>query len=299
MGAKLRLQVLHAQVEQMNSSRTRPAGMPQTPVQTADPLGALMSELEELEQKYTPLHPDVIRVKGQIEKLKQKTAGRADQGAVGGALSETRTDSRSRQSPEQLEISERKRGIAHLEEQYKEISKQVVKYRKRLEATPQREQELMSLRRDYQNIQEAYNSLLNRKLESEMAVNMEKRQQGEQFRIVDIAKKPQKPASPNMRKLFLFTVCAGLGIGGGIIFLLETLTPSFKDTHSIETQLALPVIVSLPELSSPRVKFLRHLDLALSIIGLFVSASLVAFFAALSFLGEKEVMALLTRVIDL
>ena len=69
----------------------------------------------------------------------------------------------------------------------------------------------MSLTRDYNNILESYKSLLNRKLEAEIAVNMEKKQKGEQFRIIDSAKMPEKPISPNMKKLFLLFVALGLG----------------------------------------------------------------------------------------
>ena len=59
-----------------------------------------------------------------------------------------------------------------------------------MENTPKREQELQSLQRDYHNIQESYNSLLNRKLEANIAVNMEKKQKGEQFEIIDRALYP-------------------------------------------------------------------------------------------------------------
>ena len=62
----------------------------------------------------------------------------------------------------------------------------------------------------YNDIQESYSSLLSRKLEAEISVNMERKQKGEQFRIIDAARLPQKPVSPDMRKLFLLTVALGL-----------------------------------------------------------------------------------------
>ena len=95
----------------------------------------------------------------------------------------------------------------------------------------------MTFQRDYENTQESYNSLLNRKLEAEIAVNMEKKQKGEQFRILDRAVLPQKPISPDMRKLFLFSVAAGLGLGGGLIFLLDFMNTSLKQPKDYETEL--------------------------------------------------------------
>ena len=109
-----------------------------------------------------------------------------------------------------------------------ELKQQLKEYQQRVERTPKREQELMTLKRDYENTQESYNSLLNRKLEAEIAVNMEKKQKGEQFRIIDRAALPRKPVSPDMRKLFLLSMAAGLGLGGGLIFLLDFLNPSLK-----------------------------------------------------------------------
>ena len=87
-------------------------------------------------------------------------------------------------------------------------------YERRVESTPKREQELMALQRDYENLQESYSSLLNRKLEADISVNMERKQKGEQFRVLDQARLPKRPVQPNMQMLFLITIAAGLGVGG-------------------------------------------------------------------------------------
>ena len=76
-------------------------------------------------------------------------------------------------------------------------------------------------------MQASYSSLLNRKLEADIAVNMERRQKGEQFRVLDRARLPNRPVQPNMQTLFLMTIAAGIGIGGGIIFLLEFMNAGF------------------------------------------------------------------------
>jgi uncharacterized protein involved in exopolysaccharide biosynthesis len=61
----------------------------------------------------------------------------------------------------------------------------------------------LSLKRDYDNILATHNSLLARKLEAEIAVNMERKQKGEQFRVLDSARLPEKPIKPDMKKLFV------------------------------------------------------------------------------------------------
>ena len=73
--------------------------------------------------------------------------------------------------------------------------------------------ELISLQRDYDTINNQYSSLLAKKLESELAESMEKRQKGEQFKILDHAKLPEKPFKPNLRKILLAALMLGLAAG--------------------------------------------------------------------------------------
>ena len=123
---------------------------------------------------------------------------------------------------------------------------QILVYKKRVEDTPKREQELISLQRDYDNIRSAYHSLLNRQIESQIAVNMEKQQKGGQFRIIDPARVPEKPMVPDMKKVVLFILIAGLGLGCGIVALLEVMMQTFRGAGSVELYTAVPVIANIP-----------------------------------------------------
>jgi hypothetical protein len=63
---------------------------------------------------------------------------------------------------------------------------------------------------------------------------MEKRQQGEQFRIVDYAQPPEVPVSPNKFRIGLVFLVLGLGTGAGLIFLLELMDTSIKGIKQLE-----------------------------------------------------------------
>ncbi len=76
-----------------------------------------------------------------------------------------------------------------------------------------REQQLADITRDYDQSRANYDSLLAKKNQSEMATNLEKRQQGEHFRVVDAPNLPIKPYSPNRLKLSLMGLFAGLALG--------------------------------------------------------------------------------------
>lgn len=71
--------------------------------------------------------------------------------------------------------------IADLMARIDEINNAIEVYRSRIEETPKREEEILSLKRDYENLQAAYNSLVERRLEAETAMKIEKESQGGKF----------------------------------------------------------------------------------------------------------------------
>ncbi len=114
---------------------------------------------------------------------------------------------------------------------------------------PQREQEMMTLTRDYQTIKESYDSMMERKINAEIAENMETRQKSEQFRIIDPANFPQKPARPNRLKILAIGLALGLGIGGGLAFVLEFMDGSLRTVEEVNANFSVPVLGVIPALS--------------------------------------------------
>jgi polysaccharide chain length determinant protein (PEP-CTERM system associated) len=250
-------------------------------------LNALYSQLNEMKTRYTERHPDIIRLKEQIAEL--EAAKTAD---VEGQM--------ARMSPEQrAELLEVTTEIESLRSDIRDIKKQIQIYRKRVENTPKREQELLSLKRDYQNIQTNYDSLLARKLESELAVNMERKQKGEQFRILDPAQVSTTPVEPDMRKLFVLFIGLGLGIGAGLIYTLEFLSSSFKNPDEIEVELELPVLGTIPQIIQPAAKKWQQIEYGLSICSTLFALVLFSGFAALSFLGVEPTLSIVNKIISI
>jgi len=124
-------------------------------------------------------------------------------------------------------------------------------YQARLQATPLREAEITALTRDYQILQESYRSLLQKKEESQMSANLEKRQIGEQFKILDPARMPEKPVSPNRPLLYSVTTASALLVGLLLAGLLEYRDTTFKTDTDVVATLTLPVLAMIPELMNP------------------------------------------------
>ena len=213
------------------------------------------TQLDELLVKYTTQHPEVIKLTKTVADLKKKVEAEKKEGKESGSQGSLNTNALSSNNAVLLQheftLRQRENDISNLKANIQQIKQTMQVYQKRVENTPKREQELQSIQRDYNNIKESYNSLLARRLEAELAVNMEKKQKGEQFRILDYARLPEKPISPDVRMLLMLSLALGFGLGGGTVFLLESLNPALRRDEQIETEIGLPILASIPPLEQP------------------------------------------------
>lgn len=226
--AMTRRQNIQDQLSMAEAGITSGAGPGQT-----DRLTELRAQLEEMKSRYTPEHPE-------IKKLEDLIAGM-----------EKQHTKRNTTNPRILDLRAQLRTAASemdaLRKDADGIKTTINQYQGRVEATPKREQEYAALSRDYNITQENYQKLLDRLYEAKRAEDMEKRQQGGRFRVVDYAVPPEMPVSPNPMKLAAIFLLLGLGTGAGIIVLLETLDTSIKGINHIETLSGnVPCITAVP-----------------------------------------------------
>ncbi len=209
-------------------------------------LDAMRIELTNLQTRYTDKYPDIPRLKREIketeEKLKKEMESKKEE-----PTARLNMDLLYQNILNQLKNIEIE--IFTLKERQKSILEQTKLYQQRVEGTPSREQQLITLNRDYENLQKNYNSLLNRKLEAQLSENLEKRQKGERFRVVDPANLPQVPYWPDKKIILLVAVMAGAGVGFGLVFVLELMKLGFKKPQEVEDAIGLPVFATIPNFS--------------------------------------------------
>jgi capsular polysaccharide biosynthesis protein len=119
-------------------------------------------------------------------------------------------------------------------------------YQKRLDAAPGRDSELTELTRDYRTLQTTYTSLLAKKEDSKVAANLERRQIGEQFKILDPARLPERPTSPNRPQLQSMGLLAGIAFGVALMGLVEYLDKTLKSEGDVMAALNLLVLATVP-----------------------------------------------------
>ena len=204
--------------------------------------------------RYTENHPDVRRLKEMIANLESQASSVPEETAP---AKDTPKEETANPLESQFtafsaadflkpQLEQVNAEIKSLKDQVAKVTAKIDLHQKRVDDSPEREQELMSLTRDYDNLKRLYNSMLNRKLEAEIAVSMERKQKGEQFRVIDPAKIPEKPVEPDMKKILLLTLVLGLGLGGGLAYVVEVMDTSYKNPQELEKDVDLPVLVSVP-----------------------------------------------------
>jgi polysaccharide chain length determinant protein (PEP-CTERM system associated) len=257
-------------------------------------LAQMKQQLVHLQTSYTKRHPDVIRLTGKIAEMEAKInsgeIAASQSSAVQQSGSGTNIYAANLYNDQVRQRTELNQEIRNLNSDIAKINQEIHDYQKRVENTPKREEELLTLQRDYQNIQESYNSLLNRQLEAQIAVNMEKKQKGEQFQIIDRAQVPRNPISPDMQKLFLVTVALGLGLGGGLLFLVDYFDSSIQRSEDVEKKLGITVLATIPRIYQTKDFTRKKMRKVMTVCSLFVTACLLGSLAAVTFIGPEATL---------
>jgi polysaccharide chain length determinant protein (PEP-CTERM system associated) len=225
---------------------------------TGDPLitelNNLKRDLSNAQSKYTENHPDIIDLKKKISNLEKKVEARRQEGGREDNGTTVVLDPASKRLLAQYteQFNEAQLEVRRLKAEVRNLKDQIALYQKRIEDTPRREQELTLLTRDYDLLKTNYQSLLDKKIQAQMAENLERKQQGEQFKILDPARLPETPIKPDRNRILLIGVMMGLMAGLGLTWFRESLDRSFHSVSDVEVYLAIPVIATVPNLQEEK-----------------------------------------------
>jgi len=209
-----------------------------------------VNRIKELEQQlasmtasYKDTYPDVVHLREEIAKLKgqpDEPEEMEENGASSTVVMKKNQDPYLRDLVRQQ--AELQAEVDYAKERLAKLAAQIKVYDSRVENTPAREQQLMMLVRDYDNMQRNYQSLLDKRLNARIAENLEKKQQGEQFRIIDRANLPDRPYKPDTFRIMMAGLVLGCGLGGGVALLFEQLRRGFQDGDEAEQYLGFPIL---------------------------------------------------------
>jgi uncharacterized protein involved in exopolysaccharide biosynthesis len=134
--------------------------------------------------------------------------------------------------------------------QQEEIEQRIKLYQSRVQSSPAIEQEYKALTRDYQTALDFYNDLLRKRDQSAMASDLERRQEGEQFEVLDAANLPTEPSFPNQIRFIFGGAAGGLALGLAFCLLKELQDTSLRNEKDVEAIVHVPVLALLPTIKA-------------------------------------------------
>jgi len=235
----------------------------------AQQLTMYREQLQAMEQRFKPEHPDVRNMRRTIADLESKVAAETPAEPATAAAAPTvaapvvstsveETQRLSRLRELRTERDNIDRAILQGQREETRLREFIGDYQTRVEAVPGLQSELTSLMRDYDTVQEQYKNLLSKQGESKIAANLERRSGGEQFRVLDPARVPERPYSPNRRMILMVGFLLGLGMGVGLVALMEYRDRSLRTDADVMAVLALPVLASIPVITTSAERMRRR-----------------------------------------
>jgi polysaccharide chain length determinant protein (PEP-CTERM system associated) len=226
---------------------------------TAQRLLAMQTRLDELLLRYTGEHPDVQELQQTIAELKQQVAASSSE-----RVSTFSAPATVSTALEQLRLSYRQSEVElkTMRLRHDEFQTRVAELKKKLDTLPQVEAELTRLNRDYDINRENYQELLQRLESARMSEQADEAGDNLKFRIVEPPKIPIHPVGPKRLMLSAMILLVGLGIGGGIAFLLSMLKPVYFDMRTLRAELEFPVLGQVTRIMTDEVRKKRRLEIS-------------------------------------
>jgi polysaccharide chain length determinant protein (PEP-CTERM system associated) len=279
-------QLADAEIAPAAAASVAAPGAPESIALTpAQQLQAAEARLEQLKQRYTSDYPDVRAQEGVVRELRARAAEEARTTSadkpkpVVTSPADVARQNRIKDLRAEIEVIDHQ--LASFATEEARLRQKIREYQAKVDVVPTRESELVELTRDYSTLQAQYQSLATKREDSKLAANLERRQIGEQFRIIDPASLPARPFNQRDRLIFIFAgAIIGLVIGVGAAGVLELSDSSFHEEADVLSALKLPVLTVVPVLATDRERRSRRLRrLAIDCAGVLVLVGCAAVLA--------------------
>jgi len=202
-------------------------------------VGRAQAVVDQLEQQlaaaktqYTDDHPEVVRLTRELK---------AARGRV--------HEADARLGVQREERARASREVGGLQRDVAAIQKEMQLYQARLDQTPRWAAELTGLEREYDIARTKYQSVLGRKVEAEIAQDLEARNAPRLFSLISPAAVPVAPSKPDRfgGLMVVLVVALGAGVFSGV--MLELRDDSIHDERQLRGELPLPVLAIVPALN--------------------------------------------------
>jgi polysaccharide chain length determinant protein (PEP-CTERM system associated) len=205
-------------------------------------LEALKMELINLKTKFSDLYPDVKKLKIEIAELALKVEQSQKDRKV-------KNEEDNLKNPAFVTLASRLAGInsdiESVKNNLKDQERETKVYQARLSSTPGVEEKYNAIVGDRNNFKAKLMDLQGKMMEAQVAEELESKQKGERFTLVESARLPEKPYKPNRLAIVLIGIVLGIGAGVGFASIIEFSDTSFRDGESLTRATGYPVLTEV------------------------------------------------------
>ena len=192
----------------------------------------LQQQLAAAKTQYTDDHPEVVRLSRELK---------AARGRV--------NEADARLGVQREERARATREVGTIQRDIDALSKEAQNYQARLDQTPRWAAELAGLEREYDIAKTKYQSVLGRKVEAEIAQEIESRNAPRLFSLVSPAAPPAVPSKPDRFGGLVVVLVAAIGAGVLSGVMVELRDESIRDERQLRGELPLPVLAIVPAMN--------------------------------------------------
>jgi succinoglycan biosynthesis transport protein ExoP len=267
----LEQQILTAQEKEATLSVQLSQMSPNLITQSGDltDVATVRAKLTEAEQRYTPDHPEVKRLKRALETLMAQQGGPVNsQGANNPQYQLTAS-----------QLGSVRKQLASLEGLANGMRAKIARDRTLVGQTPAAEKEFSEVQQRRDALQNEYQHVQDRLQSANLAETFESAQGGERFTMIRAPSVPGSPVYPNRIGLILLGFVFGAAISGIAVALAESTDASVRTTRDLLLPQGVPLLASVPFIDNPADR--RRKTIMLTSLGIGYSLAILTVLAVI------------------
>lgn len=214
----------------------------------------MREQLDEALSVYSTENPRVKMLQARIEQLEERLADQPDE-----APEAEEPERRSGSATLDIQLNEIDTRISVLEEQREEINERLAGLEDSISRTPANTVTLEELNRAYANIEDQYNTAVDRLAKASTGERIETLSRGQRISIIEPPATPNEPTKPNRVLIAGGGTAFGILAGLGIVFLIELLNRTARRPEDIVNRIGVRPLSTVPYLHTGAEVFWKRL----------------------------------------
>jgi polysaccharide biosynthesis transport protein len=210
---------------------------------TARQLEEARAKLARAQEKYSPDHPDVVRLTHLVGELESELAAHPP-------ASNAQVEQSNADNPVYIQVKGQLDAVTvdkeSAEEKRDQLKAKLEDYDRRLAREPAVERDYRELARELETAQRKYEELRAKQGEVQVSENLEIERKGERFTMIEPPLPPEKPVAPNRFLILAAGFMLSVGLGFGVVFARDSIDPAIRGSAEIRQLLSVPPLAAIP-----------------------------------------------------